>query len=59
MLDITNLNNSAIHNYIHQVERNKVVIGKDIRDIEIIEKLMSLSQVYIFFKDYKERKKSL
>ena len=51
MLDTSNLNSNAIHNYIHKVERNKIVVGKDIRDSEIITKLMSLSQVYIFFKD--------
>ncbi len=51
MLDTSNLNSNAIHNYIRKVERNKIVVGKDIRDSEIITKLMSLSQVYIFFKD--------
>ena len=51
MLDTSNLNSNAIHAYIHKVESNKIVVGKDIRDTEIITKLMSLSQVYIFFKD--------
>ena len=58
MLDTSNLNNHAIHDYIHSVERNKITIEKDIRDFEIVEKLMSLSQVYIFFEDlYKYHQK--
>ncbi len=51
MLDTSNLDNHAIHDYIHSVERNKITIEKDIRDFEVVEKLMSLSQVYIFFED--------
>ena len=51
MLDTSNLDNHAIHDYIHSVEQNKITIEKDIRDFEVVEKLMSLSQVYIFFED--------
>ena len=51
MLDTSNLNNNQIHNYIYQVENNKIIIGKDIRDFEVVDKLMSLSQVYTFFED--------
>ncbi len=51
MLDTSNLDNNAIHNYIHQVESNKITIEKDIRDFEVVDKLMSLSQVYTFFED--------
>ena len=58
MLDTSNLHSHAIHDYIHSVERNKITIEKDIRDFEIVEKLMSLSQVYIFFEDlYKYHQK--
>lgn len=51
MLDTSNLANHAIHDYIHSVERNKITMEKNIRDVEVVEKLMSLSQVYIFFED--------
>ena len=51
MLDTSNLDNHAIHDYIHSLERNKITKEKDIRDFEVVEKLMSLSQVSIFFED--------
>lgn len=47
----TNLDDSMIHKYMHSIENNKITISKDIRDIEIVEKLMSLSQVHTYFED--------
>lgn len=59
MLNPDDLNHSAIHTYIYQVESNKLTISKDIRDSEIVNKLMSLSQVYTFFDDLMKYHKNM
>ncbi len=51
VLDPGKLNSSEIHKYIQQMENNKITIGKDVREYEVVEKLMHLSQVYTFFVD--------
>ena len=58
VLDPSNLNNNHIHDYIYYMEHNKISIDKDVREYEVVEKLMYLSQVNTFFDDlYKYHRK--
>ncbi|MEA3553409.1 MAG: hypothetical protein U9R39_03275 [Campylobacterota bacterium] len=59
MLNPVDLNNDDIHKYIHQLENNKLTISRDVRDNEIVNKLMSLSQVYTFFDDLMKYHKNM
>ena len=59
MLNSINFNNDDIYKFINQLENNKIVISKDIRDTEVVNKLMSLSQVYVFFEDIMKYHKNM
>jgi len=59
MLNPIDIDNEEIHRYIHHLETNKLTISRDVRDPEIINKLMSLSQVHTFFNDLMKYHKNM
>ena len=59
MLHVINFNNDDIQKLVNQLDNNKITISKDIRDIEVVNKLMYLSQVYVFFEDIMKYHKNM